>query len=106
MSLSSWKTRTKCFEELEVDEIVSPVKSQGIGKSDSEEDAEDNHAACNITASQAVFYAKKLEKYALRNPEKLTAEQSLTLADIRRGMQRQQLSGMRHRSMRDMFAPE
>jgi hypothetical protein len=75
------------FEELEDDEIVSLVKSRGIDKSDSEEDAE--HEACNITASQAVFYAEQLEKYALGNPEKLTAEQSLTLADIRSGMQRQ-----------------
>jgi hypothetical protein len=49
------------FEELEDDEIVSLVKSQGIDKSDSEEDAEDNHEACNITASQAVFYAEQLE---------------------------------------------
>jgi hypothetical protein len=46
-----------------------------------------------------VFNAEQLEKYALGNPEKLTADQSLTLADIRRGMQRQQLSGMRQRDM-------
>jgi hypothetical protein len=93
------------FEELEDDEIVSLVKSQGIDKSDSEEDAEENCDACDITASQAVFYAKQLEKYALCNPEKFTAEQSLTLADIRRGMQRQQSSGTRQRDTRDMFAP-
>jgi hypothetical protein len=78
------------FEELEDDEIESLVKSQGIDKSDSEEDAEDNHEACNITASQAVCHAEQFEKYALSNPEKFTAEQSLTLADIRRDMQRQQ----------------
>jgi hypothetical protein len=42
---------------------------------------------------------------ALGNPEKFAAEQSLTLADIRRGMQRQQLSGMRQRDMRNIFAP-
>jgi hypothetical protein len=66
-------------EELEDDKIVSLVKSQGIDKSDSEEDAEDNYEACNITASQAVFYAEQLEKYALGNPEKFTVEQSLTL---------------------------
>jgi hypothetical protein len=52
-----------------------------------------------------MFYAEQLEKYALGNPEKFTAEQSLTLADIRRGMQWQQLSGMQQRDMRDMFAP-
>jgi hypothetical protein len=39
------------FEEPEDHEIVSLVKSQSIDKSDSEEDAEDNHEACNITAS-------------------------------------------------------
>jgi hypothetical protein len=78
------------LEELEDDKVVSLVKSQGIDKSDSEEDAEDNDEACNITASQAVFYAEQLGTHALGNPEKLTAEQSLTLADIRRGMQRQQ----------------
>jgi hypothetical protein len=47
----------KGFEELEDDEIVSLVKPQGISKSDSEGDAEDNHEACNSTASQVVFYA-------------------------------------------------
>jgi hypothetical protein len=66
---------------------------------------EGNHEACNTTASQAVFYAEQIEKYALGNPEKFTAEPSLTLADISRGMQWQQSSGMRQRDMRDMFAP-
>jgi hypothetical protein len=37
--------------------------------------------------------------------EKFTAEQSLTLADIRRGMHQKRLSGMRQRDMRDMLAP-
>jgi hypothetical protein len=32
--------QNEVFEELEVDEIVSLVKSQGTDKSDSEEDAE------------------------------------------------------------------
>jgi hypothetical protein len=45
------------FEELEDDEIVSLVMPQGMDKSDSEEDAED---ACNVTASQAVFYVEQL----------------------------------------------
>jgi hypothetical protein len=53
----------KVFEELEDDKIVSLVKTQGIDKSDSEQGAKDNYEACNITASQVVFFAEQLQMH-------------------------------------------
>jgi hypothetical protein len=95
----------KGFEELEDDEIVSLVKPQGISKSDLEGEAKDIHEACNSSALQVVFYADQFEKHALGNSEKSTVEQILTLADVRRGMQRKPLSGMRQKDMRGVVAP-
>jgi hypothetical protein len=83
------------FEELEDVEIVSLQMSQGIDKTDSEEDAEANNEACNVTASQAVFYAQQLEMFTLGNPKMFTAEQSLAHANIRRDVKWRRLSGMR-----------
>ena len=88
------------LEELDNEQIVQLVKSQGEDEPDEEaEEDDDDTCVCDITIQQAVTHAEELERFALSNPEHLNAEIIATIGNARRELQKKAVASKKQSTL-------
>jgi hypothetical protein len=91
------------FEELNVEEIVELVLTEGQDKPDSDEDEHDEPHIVQTSIGQAKEYAWKLQEFDEYHPDSFPPHLVSAVNDICGKLNAMQLTGLRQASIIDLF---